>query len=163
MGQGNDSYQRLLQYSFWLLGRKNYSEFEMGQKLMRRGKKLKLAELEISIKKIIVRLKELAYLDDGKILDNYFEYRLNNRPVGKFVFMQEMRRRGISREDANAAWEKRNINEKSLALELIEKKKKNLEKFSKLASHDRKKKIVQLLASRGFSPDVIWSTLETYH
>lgn len=126
---------------------------------MRRGKKLKLAALENAVEKVIARLKELAYLDDGKILENYFEYRLNNRPVGKFAFMQEMRRRGISREAASAAWEKRNIDEKSLALALIEKKKKNLEK---LLPNGRKKKIARLLASRGFSPEIIWSTLETW-
>lgn len=151
-----DSYQALLNYSFRLLGRKNYSEAEISRKFMQRGKKLKLSRLDAAVKKVIKRLRELKYLDDDRILNDYFEYRLKNRPVGKFLFLHEMHRRGIPFEQAKQEWEKRGIDEEPLALQLLESRKGQWGK-EKIPAVLRKKKIIQLLTSRGFSPDIIWS------
>lgn len=154
-----DSYKLLLNYSFRLLGRKNYSESEISRKFMQRGKKLKLSGLDAAVKKVIKRLRELKYLDDDRILNDYFEYRLKSRPIGKFLFLHEMHRRGISFEKAKQAWEKRDIDEEPLALQLLESRKGQWGK-EKLPTVLRKKKIIQLLTSRGFSPDIIWGLID---
>lgn len=148
-----DPYQTLLNYSFWLLGRKAYAEAELRKRLERRSKKLKLPDSEKIIKKVIERLQELQYVDDAKILENYFEYRLKNRPCGKFLFLHEMHRKGISLDTAKAAWEKSGVDEEALAHDLLERKKKKLDALPEVL---RKKKIMQLLASRGFSPEIIY-------
>ncbi|MBI2638197.1 regulatory protein RecX [Candidatus Peregrinibacteria bacterium] len=155
-----DSYKLLLNYSFHLLGRKNYSEAEISRKFFQRGKKLKLSGLDIAVKKVIKRLQELQYLDDSRILSDYFEYRLKSRPVGKFLFLHEMHRRGIPFEQAKQAWEKRDIDEEPLALQLLESRKRQWKK-EKMPPVLRKKKAIQLLTSRGFSPDTIWGLIDS--
>lgn len=148
-----DSYKFLLNYSFWLLGRKSYTEKEISDRLKRRAIKIKLPQCESVIKKVIKRLRELNYVDDDKILENYFEYRLKVRPVGRFRFLQEMYKRGIPFERARSEWEKREIDEEQLALDLIQAKKRQ---FKGLSAILRKKKIVSLLAGRGFSSETVW-------
>lgn len=152
-----DSYKVLLNYSFWLLGRKAYTEAEIFERLNRRGLKVKLPQVQAAIKKVVKRLRELKYLDDNKILENYFEYRLKSRPQGKFLFLHEMHRRGIPFENARAEWEKRDIEEKPLALELVKKRERQLNGLPQVL---RKKRIASLLASRGFSPETVWGVLE---
>lgn len=152
-----DSYKTLLNYSFWLLGRKAYTEAEIFERLNRRGLKVKLPQIQAAIKKVLERLRELKYLDDDKILENYFEYRLKSRPQGKFLFLHEMHRRGIPFEKARAEWEKRDIEEKPLALELLKKRERQLKGLPQVL---RKKRIASLLASRGFSPETVWGILE---
>lgn len=152
-----DSYQTLLNYAFRLLGMKAYTENEIERRLTRRGLKVKLAALHSAVIKVINRLKELKYLDDDKILENYFEYKLPAKPQGQFAFLHEMRKRGISIDIAKEAWSKRNIDEDELAQVLVNSRKA---KFVGLSSLLRKKKIASLLASRGFSPDTVWRLLD---
>ncbi|MEK7523787.1 MAG: RecX family transcriptional regulator [Patescibacteria group bacterium] len=149
-------YQSLLNYSFWLLGRKAYTESELLTRLKRRGEKVKLPDLEQTVAQVMLRLTELNYINDDKILENYFEYRLAAKPVGRYFFLNEMRRRGISSKKAAAAWDKRRIEEKSLALALVESHNRQLAGLPLLK---KKKKIASLLASRGFSSDVVWGIL----
>lgn len=120
---------------------------------------MKLSDLDTAIKKVIKRLRELKYLDDGRILSDYFEYRLKSRPVGKFLFLHEMYRRGIPFEQARREWEKREVDEEPLALQLLENKNRQWKKEN-MPPVLRKKKVIQLLTSRGFSPDTIWGLVD---
>lgn len=152
-----DSYRILLNYSFRLLARKAYTEAEVLERLRKRVRKIKLENAEPAVQKVLTRLRELNYIDDKKILENYFEYRLQARPLGKFRFLHEMYKRGIPVDKAKAEWEARNTNEKPLARALIEKKARL---FRGLPAALKKKKIASMLASRGFAPDTIWGILE---
>lgn len=152
-----DPYQSFLNYAFWLLGRKAYTEAEIGQRLKRRAAKLKIPDAEKLIKKVTERLKELHYVDDEKILENYFEYRLKTRPQGKFLFLHEMHRRGIPFVRARAEWERRNISEEPLARALLKSRERQLKNIPQVL---RKKRMAGLLASRGFSPETVWGILE---
>ncbi len=154
-----ETYQVLLNYAFRLLGRKNYTEAEILKKFLQRGKKLKLTGVDGAVKKILERLRELKYLDDARILSDYFEYRLKSRPVGKFAFLHEMHRRGIPFVRAKQEWEKREIDEEPLARGLLQTKGRLWEK-EKMPVVLRKKKIVSLLSGRGFAPDTIWGILD---
>lgn len=153
-----DPYQLLMAYAFRLLSKKTYTEGEILKKFSSKGKRLKLSEDESAPagKKVLERLKELNYVNDEKFIDDYFEYRLNNKPQGKFGFVNEMKKRRISFEIARQQWEKRNIDEKSLAMRLVSKK---LRILHKLPPPKKKKKIMAALASRGFSPDIVWEIL----
>lgn len=147
----------LLSYALHLISRKNYTEAEITRKLLRRSEKLNLQNSKIAQKKVLKRLCELTYIDDTKILGDYFEYRLPARPQGKFAFLNELQRRGIPIENAKAEWEKRGIREESLAMALIKNKKM---RFAKMPRVLQEKKIASLLANRGFSPETIWEILE---
>lgn len=152
-----DSYQVLLNYSFNLLTRKNYSEKEMRMRLARKGKKVNLCDIESAIQRVIDRLKEFNYINDDKILENFFEFRLNARPQGKYFFLNEMRRRGIPVKKAENEWGKRRVNEIDLAKKLLASKRK---KYADFDVFTRKKKIATFLAGRGFSPETVWNVLD---
>lgn len=154
-----DSYQLLLNYAFRLLARKAYAKRALLLRLERKAKKEKVDEKKQRpvIEKVLGRLAELGYVNDEKILEDYFEYRLKSRPEGKFSFLQRMHRRGIPFEQARKVWDHRGIDEEALAQELLEKK---AEKFSKMPSVLRRQKMVRLLASRGFSPETVWKMVE---
>lgn len=154
-----DFYQRFLNYCFWLLGRRAYSKSEIIKRLERKAKKMKLDEkIAGPLKeKVLSRLEELNYINDSKILKNYFEYRLPARPAGKFVFLNEMRRRGISVDEAKFAWDNRKIDEETLAKEFIAGK---IKRFAGLNPQARKKRIAGLLSRRGFSADTVWGVID---
>lgn len=157
----SDSYQRLLNYALWLLGRKSYTQRELEDRLKRFIQRKKIEAGEMSSKKVMERLSDLGYVNDKKIVSDYLQYRLADRPVGKFLFIYEMKRRGISFNEADAAWgawvAEQNINEKQLASEALQQQKK---RFTKDLPQARRKKLAGFLARRGFSPDVIWSLLQ---
>lgn len=152
-----DPYKSLLIYSFRLLARKAYSQAEMKRKLSMRAKKVLLPEAGLAIEKVMDRLEGLGYIDDKKIVSNVLEYRLHERPVGKFGFLIEMKRKGINTDRAKEEWEKRGIDEHELARALFENKKRFL---AKLPLQKQKEKFSRLLASRGFSSDIVWGLLE---
>lgn len=146
-------------YALRLISRKNYTESEISKKLELKSKKLGLQSAGGEISKVLNRLKELVYVDDEKFLSDYFEYRLAAKPVGKFGFIREMKRRGISSKRAGEKWASRGISEEELAISLIEKKSQKLSNFPK---DKQKKKMVSLLSGRGFSPEVIWAVLDKF-
>lgn len=154
-----DFYQRFLNYAFWLLGRRAYSKKEIVKKFRQKAKKLKLEEntVEPLIEKVLHRLEDLNYVNDAKILENYFEYRLPARPSGKFVFLNEMKRRGISLDEAKRVWDEKKIDEKILAEEFIAEK---IKRFACLNTQTKKKRLAGLLARRGFQANIIWDALE---
>ena len=129
----------------------------MRTRLDRKGKKVLLSDLESSIPKVIARLKEFNYINDDKILENFFEYRLKSKPQGRYFFLGEMRRRGIPVDKAAGEWEKRRINEVELANKLLLSKAK---KYYAFDAFTRKKKIATFLAGRGFSPETVWNILD---
>lgn len=153
-----DLYRTFLNYSFWLLGRKAYTKAEIVARLNRRAKKIKLDNATGIIEKVVKRLEELAFIDDGKILENYFAYHLPVRPEGKFKFIGNMRKRGIPKDSALQAWESRQIDEKSLAREFLEQRKKRFA-GKNLSRLELKKKLAMALAGRGFSAETVWGVV----
>lgn len=152
-------FQKFLNYAFWLLGRRAYSKKEIIKKFKQKAKKLKLEESVAGplIEKVLRRLEELNYINDTKILENYFEYRLPNRPAGKFLFLNEMRRRGISQDEAKRVWDEKKVDEQKLAESLLE---KETRRFKGLDAQTKKKRLAGLLARRGFQANIIWDALE---
>lgn len=150
-------YQLLLGYSFRLLTRRNYTEAEILDKLIKRGKKVKFENYEVLARKAVERLKEIGFINDKKYFADYFEYRLAAKPVGAFGFMREMAKRKIPFAKSKQEWENRRIDEKQLAQAFLEKCRR---KYEKLEPRKQKQKIVSLLAGRGFSPETVWGILD---
>ncbi|MEK9132683.1 MAG: regulatory protein RecX [Patescibacteria group bacterium] len=154
-----EPYRLLLDYSFWLLGRKAYAEVAILKKLKLRAKRAGLEDSEAAILMVMARLKELKYVDDDKILENYFDYSLSAKPQGKFMFVQKMRQKGILAKYAKEAWEKRGVNEFELARKFLESRAAKLKKWPE---DKRKQKTAALLASRGFSASTVWGVLDKF-
>lgn len=151
-----DPYRLLFDYSLWLLGRRNYSEREMMKKLEQRSAKLKLPDAPALCQKVIIRLKELNYINDGRMVDDYFQYRLKNRPEGRFAFLQYARKKGISLELAKEQWGREEPDEIVLAEQAVLAKKRQL---AGLPLQKKKQKIAQFLARRGFKADTVWKII----
>lgn len=152
-----DHHRNFLDYALRLLGGKSYTEGEMREKLLRRSEKIGLSDEDNVVSKVMSRLSELGLINDAKILENYFEYRLATRPVGKFLFIHEMHRRGIPIKEATSEWDKRGVSERELAKNFLTKKQS---KIAGLPSFLRRKKTAQLLACRGFSPETVWHVVD---
>lgn len=151
-----ETYAKLLDYSLYLLGLKQYSEKQLAKKIEQRGEKLKLTNIADAKVKVVERLKELGYLNDSKIAADYIAYTLPSKPEGKRAFYFRMLKKGINKTIIMRAWENKTMTEEELALDVA---RKALQKFNKLAPNTRKRRLANLLARRGFSSSVAWGIL----
>lgn len=88
-------YDRALSYTLWLLGRRDYSEKELRDRLARKG-----AE-PMDVERVIARLVDLELVDDEKYAAGFV--RTRRRKKGSLALRQELRRKGIQGEIAEAA------------------------------------------------------------
>lgn len=90
-------YDRALSYTLWLLGRRDYTEKELRDRLARKG-----AE-PADIDGVIARLVELDLVDDAKYARAFVRSR--RRKKGIFAIRRDLRRKGIGGREADAALE----------------------------------------------------------
>lgn len=81
-------YDRSLSYTFWLLGRRDYTEKEVRDRLARKGAGPQVVE------RVIARLIDLALIDDEQYAAAFVRSR--RRKKGILVIRRELRRKGIS-------------------------------------------------------------------
>lgn len=93
------SFQRLLEYSFWLLGRRNYHSAELKVKL-----KKKSATSE-QIKQVIQKLQSFKYLNDETYITSYLTSELLRKPQGLYLLKQRLLQKRIPREEVESALE----------------------------------------------------------
>lgn len=147
----------LLQYAFRLLARRDHGEAEIRKKLQYKAKQVYEKVDEKMIIQVMARLKEFGYLDDEKYTRHFLESKLSVSPQGKFALYSKLRQKGIPRQIFDKWWEAGKFDEQVLAKRLLEQKHRM---FARLPEEKRKQKIMTLLASRGFSPDIIYGMLE---
>jgi len=152
-----DLYRALLEYSLRLLSKKSYTVYELTKKLVQRCKKVGCEDgFASDIEKVLARLTELNYIDDAKILENFINYSVPDSPVGKFKYLHKMRQRGIPYKQAESAWNKADLDEGALARKVAATRLKRYEEEPVLV---KRKKIMNFLAARGFSPNLIYEVL----
>src|SRR3989344_2049706 len=93
---------------------------------------------------VIIRLRELGYVDDEKFAAWWVDQRTGRKPKGKRVIEQELKQKGIEADIR--------IDEKTLAVRAIQKK---LPVWKIMPLLKRKKKISEYLYRRGFDWNVI--------
>lgn len=106
---------------------------------------------------LISRLKKLELLDDVKFAQWWVRQRLEFKNKSKKDITFELRQKGIDSNTIKNILDDSEIDEVKIAKELIAKK---LYKWQKYEDKERKQKISQYLASKGFSWDVINSAVE---
>ena len=142
-------YDRALSYTLWLLGRRDYSEKEIRDRLARKD------AAAADIDRVIDRLLDLDLIDDEKVAR--LLVRSKRRKKGIFALRQALRRKGIEGDVARKALEPVTDASQLVAAQRI------LERHAwRFEDHDAKARAraVAFLARRGFPPDVAGAAVD---
>ena len=149
-----NSYKLCLDAALRLLSQRMHSVYEVKTKLKKK------TFLYKTIQGVIVELERTNLLNDEQFAKNYIE-ELILQGKGRYKIISSLQRRGIHREliednlqelDDPDAEEKR-------AEEAFNKKLKSLTN-AKLEPRKQKEKLIRHLMGKGFSPDVVFKTIE---
>jgi len=157
-----DPYQSLLTSAFRFMSVRSRSEKELVDFLQ---KKAQLKKFDVVfVEKVVLRMKELGYIDDKKFAESFLFSRSRGKPKGPQVIRQELKIKGISEELIAETFSKNGdmLNEE----EQIELGKKALgkkgERYKKLPILECKRKVHDLLVRRGFTAGVTHRLVDDY-
>ena len=114
---------------------------------------------ETVISRVLERLENVQLLDDGAFARGHVENRSRFRPRGAGMLKQELRQKGVTKEEIEAALPDAESETQNAVLAL-QKAARRLEKFE---GREQQNKAIELLARRGFSYGIaktafkIWS------
>lgn len=142
-----DKIVRGKEYLLRLLSRRIYSRYEISNKLNSKGYP------ENTISNLIFWLESNDYINDELFASMWAQFRLQNKPIGRYKLNQELRIKGIKQDIIQKAIDKtyKEMDELTLARNLIK---------EKIVSSEIKnirinpKKIYNFLLRRGFSGEV---------
>ncbi|OQY40859.1 hypothetical protein B6228_00835 [Candidatus Atribacteria bacterium 4572_76] len=135
------------EYLLRLLSRRIYSRYEISRKLKSKGYP------ENIITKLIFWLEDNNYINDELFAEMWAQFRLQNKPIGRYKLNQELRTKGIKQDIIQKVINRtyKEIDELILARNLI--KEKIMSSEIKNIRIDPKK-IYNFLLRRGFSGQV---------
>lgn len=122
------------------------SEFEVKRWFARKKINEKDAESALGT------LKKTGVVDDEAFSHWWIEQRIAFRPKSQYALKAELVKHGVGKELAGKVVAESNLSDETMAFQLIEKKKRS---WNRLDPETRKKKITNLLSSRGFGWSVI--------
>lgn len=145
---------RIRQSSFRYLTGRNHSKYELKIKLQKKQYNIAL------ILKVIKDLEQQGFIDDEKFANEYYNSQLR-RKKGPLQIRANLGKKGVSRDIIEAVISNREDDKLYLnnALIIAEKKAALLKKRN-LDSTKIKQKLFQFLASRGFTTNIIFATIE---
>jgi len=135
------------EYLLRLLSRRIYSRYEISGKLKNKGYPEKI------ITNLIFWLEDNNYINDELFAEMWAQFRLQNKPIGRYKLNQELRTKGIKQDIIQKVIDKtyKEIDELALAQNLIKEKTVSSEiKNIKI----NPKKIYNFLLRRGFSINI---------
>ncbi len=138
--------KELLSYALRLLNRKDYTEREIREKLLRKS------QSDEEIDEVVEYLKEKHFVDDLRYAQNYLYFRLK-RGYGKRRIVHELLNKGIAEELIDSVLTTENEN----AEEVFLKKLKLLE-----GKKNKRKKLFDFMYRRGFDSEKIIELLNKY-
>ncbi len=139
----DDSLGKALKYALKILGYRDRSMSEMRQKLTGKGFSKDVVEVTLAY------LEEKAYIDDRRLAELLRRDAVERRHFGAQGVRSYLMRRGIAKDIADAMAESDN-DYLGAAMQLAEKKMRSM---GQLDSVTRKRRLLGLLARRGFSSD----------
>jgi regulatory protein len=144
------TFERSWNYVVWLLSRKAYTTHQLKERLLK-----KKANPQV-IEQIIAKLEEMRFVDDTRFAEQFISSR--QRSKGKLKIKQELFQKGLSEAIVNQTLEDLGDEQQiASATQVLE---KQLSKLQNVESRKRYAKAYTFLARRGFSGDIIRSTLE---
>lgn len=152
-------YKVLLNYSMRALTRRAHTEFEMRQKLQKYMQKYfkdnSTKDLEDTV---IARLKDFKFLDDAALIESQIHSAAEHRFEGKIKLAARLRKKGISFSETSLAWKESDLSEREIAIKALKHAQK---RFARLPGEKLYQRKAQFLASRGFSPEIIFELART--
>lgn len=106
------------------------------------------------ISKTVTVLHSQGYLNDRELAASLIK---RNSDYGRLALTQKLRQKGVSREDAEEALEE--LTEEDEMAAAIALAQKNLYRYASLPEREKRAKLSQFLARRGFSWDIIRSAV----
>ncbi len=149
-------YDKLIQHALRIVSKKRHTESGLRNKLEAYADKNGEISKDL-IEDVVIRMKELKYIDDLKFARDFISDRLNFKPKGKAMIARELMKKGIKNSDIENALKGVEIDEKEVALSVLEKKLKRWERDSRIK---QKQKAFRFLYSRGFQRDTIYRAIE---
>jgi len=142
-----DKTTRGKKYLLLLLSRRIYSRYEISGKLKNKGYPEKI------VAELIFWLENNNYINDELFAEMWAQFRLQNKPIGRYKLNQELRVKGIKQDIIQKVIDKtyKEMNELTLAHNLI--KEKMVASEIKNIRIDPKK-IYNFLLRRGFSTEI---------
>ena len=154
----DETYLKLRDYSLKLLSFRPRSIKEISDKLKQYSSKKKISEETID--QVINYLKDQKFLNDEEFVQWWFTQRKSFRPKGFQLIKLELMRKGIDKELIERFFaDSKNKGEDEFfsAMRVIEKK---INLLKNLHKEEKKAKIIRLLATRGFSWEVIYHVID---
>jgi len=144
-----DDYKYCLSVAFKHFSASDKSEKQMRDFLHKKGFS------EDSVEKVILRLKELNYIDDRAFARTFVEH---SKKSGKRALIYKLQSKGISQEDIDLALENESDEiQEEKALDLA---KKQLPKYAKLNDFEKKQKLNAFLIRHGFTWDIVSTVMK---
>ena len=143
-------YHRARERALYLLGLRDYACRELEQKL------LSEATPEIAAA-VIERLREVGLLDDERYAERMARSLSEYKQMPRRRVMQELQRRGVSRDTASAAAEEIECEDFEQALAILRKK-----YYNKMSDRDARQRVVAALARRGFSYEAVRQAMQAF-
>lgn len=149
--KNKDSLQKAKDYAFLLLKFRLRSEKEIYQRL----KKKKFEEKVI--KETLAFLKDKRFIDDNYFAKAWIESRIK-KPLGLRRLKQELKIKGIDKEiiDSQIEQIKKDYSEEDIVTEIAQRR---LQKLKGIEPRKAKRRILEYLLRRGFSPDIVIDTI----
>lgn len=144
-----DEYKRAMSCAFTHMSRSEKSEKQLREHLIKKEFSPKTVE------KIIVRLKELNYIDDENLARNFVEH---SSFSGKKAIAFKLKTKGISDEIINEVLE--NVTEEEQLEKAIELAQKQLPKYKKYELYHQKRRINDFLGRKGFDWEIVSAAIE---
>ena len=162
-----DIYRKLIEKALKLVVSKRYTGAELNKKLrhfvgklerLNEGLSFTSEEVDEAITNVMVRLRELKYVDDQKFANDYVSDRTKFKPRGKFMISRELRKKGLSKHQIASAV--LGVDEIGMARDLIEKK---ASRWKDDSPRKQREKAYRFLVSKGFGVDAIYKAIESHY
>ena len=115
---------------------------------------------EVIWKDVFSKLKSLELMDDKKFARFWVESRNEFKPKPARIVRQELRLKGIDKDIIDEVLSENEIDEKEIALNLLENRKSHWERIEKAK---RGQKMAVYLVSKGFDYEVARKSIEVYN
>jgi regulatory protein len=145
-----DAYATAYATAIDLLARRARSEREIRDRLRAKGHDAE------TIDRVLIRLRELRYIDDESFSRSWIENRATHRPRGAAALRQELRAKGVDRQTIDQAIEEASLDDVAMAVDAASRKHRSLES---LDPQLRRRRLIGYLQRRGFTWDAIREAL----
>lgn len=141
-------YRQLVDYAMRALSRRAHTGFELREKLKKRPNHTPQLEDQV-----LTRLQELNLINDENYVRSAIEEATKYKLQGRYKLASRLQRKGIPFKDTEALWNDAQLSERELATEALHRAAK---RFAKVPPDKLYQRRASFLASRGFSPEIIF-------